>query len=159
MRFCTSAECEYWLQGAGRTKPDADGQPAKLRLSFPKDIAGPFRWANWIANNLIGAEPCLVWIAEWGIFPSCENLHLYYSLRQAAHDFRLLEEAPGHLFLKHEKSLLVSFLQVAMLNLWGGYILNRHGYVDVFFSHDEFFDFYLDDVALIENIRHELSPK
>jgi hypothetical protein len=159
MRFYTNAECDSWLRNAGRAKPDAGGQPAELRLSFPKDISGPFRWANWIANNLVSDEQCLVWIAEWDIFPSCVNLHLYYSLRQAANDFRFLEEAPGHLFLKHEKSLMASYLQIAMLNGWGGYILNRHGHADAFFSHDEFFDFYSGDVALIENIRNELSPK
>jgi hypothetical protein len=159
MRFYTKAECDDWLQCRGRAKPDAAGTPAALRLSFPEDISGPFRWANWIAKNLTYGEPTLVWIIEWGIFSSCENLHLYYTLRHAANDFRLMEEAPGHLFLKHETSLLTSFLQVAMLNGWGGYVLNGIGYADAFFSHDEFFDFYSDDAALIEHIRRELAPK
>lgn len=159
MRFYTNQECEDWLRGSGRTKPDAGGAPAPLRLSFPKDIPGTYRWANWIANHIVSDEPYLLWIVEWGIWPSSENLHLYYTLRHAEHDFRLLHEAPGHLFLKHEKSLVTSFLQVAMLNGWGGYILNQQGYVDAFFSHDEFMDFYSDQAELIENIRNGLSPR
>jgi len=159
MRFYTKAECEEWLKGCGRTKPDADGRAAALRLDFPKDISGAYRWANWIASHLVFEEPCLIWIAEWGIWPTSENLHLYYTLRHAQNDFRLLHEAPGHFFLKHEKGLITSFLQVFMLNGWGGYILNQHGYVDVFFSHDEFIEFYLDDAELIENIRNGLNPK
>lgn len=159
MRFYTDTECEEWLIGCGRTKPGAAGTPAALRLNFPKDIAGTYRWANWIANHIVFDEPCLLWINEWGIWPSTENLHLYSTLRHAQYDYRLLHEAPGHLFLKHEKSLITSFLQIAMLNGWGGYILNQHGYVDALFSHDEFIAFYSDQAELIESIRDNLSPK
>ena len=159
MRFYTDEECEDWLKGCGLVKPDCGEKSAAIRLSFPKDIAGTFRWANWIAANLTFGVPCLLWIREWDIFPSTENLHLYYSLRHAAHDYRLLHEAPGHLFLNYETSTMTSFLQIAMLNGWGGYAFNQNGYVALFFSHDEYFDFYATDSALVEKIRSELSPK
>ena len=73
----------------------------------------------------------------WGIWPSSENWHLYYRLRQSYGDYRLLEETPGHLFLKHESEDLASFLQLAILNGWGRYLLAEADYVNVFFSHDE----------------------
>ena len=81
-------------------------------------------------------DPALVWITEWGIWD--ENWHLYYKLRQSYGDFRLLHEAPGHLFLGHESEDLGSFLQVAILNGWGGYILTQADYINAFFSHDEY---------------------
>jgi hypothetical protein len=44
-----------------------------------------------------------------------------------------------------------------MLNGWGGYILTQADYVNAFFSHDEYFDFFakLDDKLL--EIRKELG--
>ncbi len=91
--------------------------------------------------------PTLLWITEWSIWSSSENWHLYYKLRHSYGDLRLLHEAPGHLFLAHESEDLASFLQVAMLNGWGGYILTHADYVNAFFSHDEYIDFFakLDD--------------
>jgi hypothetical protein len=98
---------------------------------------------------LLYRNPALVWITEWGIWGSSENWHLYYKLRQSYGDLRLVHEAPGHLFLGHESEDLASFLQIAMLNGWGGYILTQADYVNAFFSHDEYIDFY---AALDENL-------
>jgi hypothetical protein len=61
----------------------------------------------------------------------------------------LLQEAPGHLFLEHEIEDFASFLQLAMLNGWGGYVLTQANYVNAFFSHDQFIDFH---AALDENL-------
>ena len=79
-------------------------------------------------------SPALVWITEWGIWGSSENWHLYYKLRRSYGDLRLLHEAPGHLFLGHESEDLTSFLQIAMLNGWGGYILTQADYLNAFFE-------------------------
>jgi len=49
--------------------------------------------------------PTLLWITEWGIWPSSENL-------------------------EHETEDLASFMQIAMLNGWGGYVLTDANYVN-----------------------------
>ncbi len=99
-------------------------------------------------------EPALIWITEWGIWGSSENWHLYYRLRQSYGDLRLLHEAPGHLFLGHESEDLTSFLQIAMLNGWGGYILTQANYANAFFSHDEYIDFFAaQDGSLAELVK------
>ena len=102
-------------------------------------------------------DPALVWITEWGIWGSSENWHLYYKLRQSYGDPRLLHEAPGHLFLGHESEDLASFLQLAMLNGWGGYILTQVDYVNAFFSHDEYIDFFAALDKNLEGIRKEFG--
>uniref|UniRef100_Q01Q80 Uncharacterized protein n=1 Tax=Solibacter usitatus (strain Ellin6076) TaxID=234267 RepID=Q01Q80_SOLUE len=100
--------------------------------------------------------PTLLWITEWGIWESSENLHLYYKMRQVYGDNRLLHEAPGHLFLAHETEDLASFLQIAMLNGWGGYVLTQAGYVNAFFSHDEYIDFFAKEISCLEEVRTAL---
>jgi hypothetical protein len=110
-----------------------------------------------MATSLPFQEPALLWITEWGIWSSSENWHLYYKLRQSYGDPRLLEESPGHLFLKHESEDLATFLQLAMLNGWGGYLLTQANYINVFFSHDEFFDFFAGTDQELADVREAFS--
>jgi hypothetical protein len=99
----------------------------------------------------------LLWITEWSIWPSSENWHLYYKLRQTYYDQRLLHEAPGHFFLEHEAEDLASFLQIAMLNGWGGYLLTEYDDVDAFFSHDEFIDFFAERDESLADVQKALG--
>jgi hypothetical protein len=78
--------------------------------------------------------------------------------------YAVVAGVPGHNFLDHATADLASFLQIAMLNRWGGYVLTEADDVNVFFSHDEYIDFYskqrenLPDVATalaVESIRRE----
>jgi hypothetical protein len=157
LRFYTADECEAWLDGRKRRKPDAVEGLLRHRLPYPRE---PYRInyiAHWIATNLTYRMPALLWMTEWGIWPSSENWHLYYKLRQSYSDQRLLHEAPGHLCLEHETEDLASFLQVAMHNGWGGYVLTQADYANAFFSHDEFIDFFSDDQGIIDEVRKGLS--
>ena len=129
----------------------------KLRVEYPREPYRIYSLADWIARETTYCRPALLWITEWGIWASSENLHLYYTLRQAAGDHQLLEEAPGHLFLNHELPELASFIQVAMLNGWGGYILTDMNYINAFFSHDEYVDFFAAEGTNIAVVRAGLS--
>jgi len=101
--------------------------------------------------------PALLWLTEWGIWPSSENWHLYYKLRQTYGDQRLIDEAPGHRFLEHEAEDLASFLQIAILNGWDGYILTQANYVNAFFSHDEYLDLFAEDRENLTEVRDGLG--
>jgi hypothetical protein len=54
---------------------------------------------------------------------------------------------------------LTSFLQIAMLNGWGGYVLTQAEYLNAFFSHDEYIDFFAAEggLGLFEDIRKEFG--
>jgi hypothetical protein len=159
LRFYTREESESWLSERGRTKPDLIPEIRAERIKYPPEASRLYFIAHWVATTLTYSQPVLLWITEWGIWGSSENWHLYYKLRQAYGDQRLLHEAPGHLFLEYEAEDLASFLQVAMLNGWGGYILTGANYVNAFFSHDEYVDFFGDKDANLTEIRMELGPR
>jgi hypothetical protein len=152
MRLYSKEECEDWLKGRERQLPDKVGAVVH-RLGYPTEPHRVFGIAHWIASNLCYREPALLWISEWGIWPSTENWHLYYRLRQSYGDHRLLHEAPGHLFMNYELEDLATMLEVAMLNGWGGYVLTQANYVNVFFSHDEYVDFLAKDEVLLAEVR------
>ena len=156
MNFYTAPECEAWLSGRQRQKPGM-GNENRLVLEYPSEPHRLFFVAHWAASELTHRQPVLLHITEWGVWPSSENWHLYYKLRQSCADNRLLEDAPGHLFLEHEVEDFASFLQLAMLNGWGGYVLTAANYVNAFFSHDEYIEFFGEDGKRLEAIREALG--
>jgi hypothetical protein len=157
MRFYTRQECEEWLRGRERVTPDQNPDLRRERISFPQEAHEFFYLAHWIATSLTYREPTLLWITEWSVWPSSENWHLYYKLRRSYGDTGLLHESPGHLFLQHEAEDLASFLQLSMLNGWGGYVLPHLDYVSAFFSHDEFIDFFAQDDGNLTVVREAIG--
>ena len=155
MRFYTEKECETWLSDRKRQRPDLQRDSHREHFEFPSEPHRIFYLALWIAKELTYRMPTLLWITEWGVWPSSENWHLYYKLRQSYGDHRLLPESPGHLFLEHETEDLASFLEVAMLNGWGGYVLTQANYVNAFFSHDEYIDFFAQHQENLAVVRRE----
>lgn len=159
MRCYTESECEAWLTGRERKNPDLIPGVQTQRIEYPPESHRLFFVAHWIATEITYTQPTLLFITEWGIWGSSENWHLYYKLRQTYGDSRLLDEAPGHLFLDYEAEDLATFLQISMLNGWGGYILTDANYVNAFFSHDEYIDFFAEPPHGLTNIREELGMK
>lgn len=158
MRFYTPEECEMWLSDRQRKKPDLIPEGRVERMNFPSEPYRVFFLAHWIASELTYRRPTLLFVTEWGVWPSSENWHLYYKLRRTYGDNRLLDEAPGHLFLEHEAEDLASFIQLTMLNGWGGYVLTEANYVNAFISHDEYITFFGNGDGKLAEIRNALGP-
>jgi hypothetical protein len=156
MRFYTKEECEQWLAGRERELPDTADSSTR-QFPYPARLGGLCFAAQWIAAEQTYRSPALLWITDWGTWPSSENWHLYYKLRQSYGDQRLLEEAPGHLFLGYETEDLASFLQLAMLNGWDGYLFTEANYVNLRFGHEEYLYFYADEEAHLTGIGEAFS--
>lgn len=156
MRFYTRDECDDWLSARERQLPDE--VPASFHTaSFPDKAYGYYYTARWIATSLTFRDPVLLLITELDIWPTSTNWHLYYKLCHSFGDYRLFHEAPGHLFLNHEMEDLTSFLQMSMLNGWGGYVLTGADYVNLFFSHDEYINFYAQKDDNLASVREEFK--
>src|SRR6185437_10803556 len=77
MRFHTQQACQDWLRARDRLKPDVLLGLYKERVRYPAEHYRTFFAAHWIATSLTYRRPTLLWITEWGIWPSSENHHLY----------------------------------------------------------------------------------
>jgi hypothetical protein len=118
---------------------------------------------NWfgefLASQLDSFDNRLLWITQWGVWQSSENLHLFYRFRESYGEKRRLWEAPAHEFLKHETSDLATFIQLALLCGWDFYILNSApSAVAIFVSHDEFVEFHTNDPNKVREIEAALVP-
>jgi hypothetical protein len=151
MQFLSDDECKNWLSGLRRQEPTTENYKFSDRAWFPKEAGRLYYASRQIAAAMMDArKPCLLWIRETGIWEA--NLHLYYRLRESYGDGRLVEEAPGHQFLDYETEDLASFLQVSLLNGWGGFILTEYDYLNAFFSHDGFIDVFASHESTMKDL-------
>ena len=144
MFFRTALECEELAKGLG-----LDARPKENRLERPEatselvriNFASRRRSSYALAQRFVSwfgtFNYCVLWITEFGIWPSDENLHLYYRLRSTLHDHRFLHEAPGHLFMGYEKAELVTFVDLAIQFGWGAFLFGVHADRRIVLSHDE----------------------
>lgn len=166
MRFLTQEECREWYTGWG-FKLDEKGCPTRpsiehysSHLSIPSKHSQLTWFCQFLEQSLQPRKQCLLWVTDWGIWQ--ENLHLYYRLRQSYGDFRLLHEAPGHVFLDYEGADITSFLQVMILCGWDVHLQpSSDGYARAFVSHDEFVEFASDDhnASLVSEFEKGLVDK
>ena len=163
MRTLTLSELKDWCIGQG-VELDARGVPihphggsSAVRCDLPKDITKLTWFCRFIERSIQPRKDCLLWVTTWGVWPSSENWHLYYRLRQSHGDQRLIHEAPGHLFLEFEAADLVSFVEIGLIAGWDMHLIPTIGYGRAFVSHDEWVEFAMDDPSETGRIRLELG--
>jgi hypothetical protein len=129
MRFWTAAEAKVWVPAFdfGPQPLEHEGcaeRPFHLRADFGSLPSTRLPSVLTGAVEAVGqCEWWLVWMdagpAQW----EGGNTHLYYRLRQSYEDFRLLHEAPCHVFYRDEWPDLLTFIQVGVLNLWNIHVV------------------------------------
>jgi len=149
MRTLSDNECRAWCS-AHSMAVDTDGYPVRtggglttVRAELPRTHNQLAWFARLIEATLQPRHRLLLWVTQCGVWPSSENWHLYYRLRETYGDHRLIDEAPGHLFLEYESADVVSFVEVGLLSGWDMHLVPSFGYGLVFVSHDEWVDFAL----------------
>lgn len=138
MRFLTQEETRDFYLGWGRKltsygEPEMGGEEwFTVQLKLEERTA----FVAQLVRVLDLSRGGLLWITEWGVWPSSENLHLFYRLRASYGEPRMVWEAPGQMFLGYEQADLLSLLQVVILNGWDAYVIPDLDYARLFVSHD-----------------------
>jgi hypothetical protein len=141
MFFMTREEAARWVTALG---PDASYlandyvdslRPGSIRIET-RGRGSSYALAKYLASSAPNPREQCLWITDYGIWPSSENLHLYYKVRAAYGDTRRIGEAPAHLFLGHEQADLTSFLHLALDNGWGGHLVSSPPWLVAHVSHD-----------------------
>lgn len=162
MKTLTLNESHDWCRDCGieldrsslGVPPAAEGNA--LRLALPAKASRLTWFSRVVEESIQPWERCLLLVTGWGVWASSENWHLYYRLRQSYGDKRLLEEAPGHLFLGFEANDLVSFLELGIVFGWDMHVVPAGGYGRVFISHDEWIQFVMSDESKVTELKASL---
>lgn len=148
--WCLSKdESKRWCEGFDFVEsglPKIDKFKYRVTAPFAQMPASRLHWlARLAASHLEPFDECLLWVTQWEIWPSSENFHLFYRLRESYGERRRLVDAPGHLFLKHENADLATFISLGLWNGWDFYLLPDLGNGAAFVSHDEVVELHTND--------------
>jgi hypothetical protein len=162
MQFLTDTEAASWSRGRSMLMPFGDRPERQPRLvpqqyAVPESATRLYALSSYIATVATHSDSCLLWITEYGVWPSAENMHAYYRLRESYGDHRLLHEAPAHLCLKHEREDLATLLWLALLFGWDAYLFSDSDHLAVFFSHDEFLECYSRSTEQLAELKTRLT--
>jgi hypothetical protein len=166
MKFLTNDECSAWTETLGVDQiffdamPDPNGiVPGEVDVAFEDSDQPKVNLAQTFASWIGPFEGCLLWIKEYGIWPSFENRHLFRRLRLSYGETREIQDAPGHLFSVQEYEDLVSYLDLALQFGWGGYLIASPLSCLIFVSHDGWLRVHSDNHReLLEQVRSRGLP-
>jgi hypothetical protein len=142
MQFLTNEESARWCNDHNIAL-SSNGKPIITKtdlqvITFPyPEYTGFVFLAKTLASSVLFGKESLLWITTTMVWPSSENIHLYYKLRQSYSNFDLVMKKPGHLFEEHELDDLVSFLHLSLLFGWDCYLLSANDNTRAFCSNDE----------------------
>ena len=150
MHFLETNQIEEWLAERAVSRdalgtPQLKGARLVLRRSFGPSASPPGQEeaaANACADAVGKWTECLLWIQNWGIWPSSENWPVYYAARGEQGERRSLEDARGHLFGEDEVELFRRFLKLALENGWDAHAVARQNeaVTRVHVDHDEYLE-------------------
>lgn len=139
MKFLTKNDSVKWCR---ENQIYLDERELPSIAKNPKDFNIPSDAGKRIAliasqfEHFRDEDEILIWITDWGVWPSSERLHIFDRLRLSYGEKRLLIEIPAHLVSKNEYEDGLSILTLAVLFLWDCYVLTKDGKF-LFYSHDE----------------------
>jgi len=160
MRFLTKEESIKWCNNQGitlssRSLPEMQKPDVEI-VTFPFPNYLKFvALSKVLSKSALQGEECLLWVSDFSVWPSSENLPLYYKLRNSYTDFDLLIQRPGHLFAKHEIEDLTNFLHLGLLFGWDCYLISDLDKTRVFISNDEMIDLCTIDSECLQIIKSQ----
>jgi hypothetical protein len=144
MQFLTRDGCAAWCATAGiqlapdGASPQEPTSPSE-KSEIPPDSGRRVALARLLWESVAASAPqVLLWVTEFGIWPSGEHRPLAESARSAWGAPAPLSAYPGHLVRLGEPEDGLSVLVLALLFLWDCWLLPSGGATAVFVSHDEF---------------------
>ncbi len=128
-------------------------QPFCLHAKFPTEFTRLLTFSRLVDAALQPRQMLLLWVSDFGIYPSNENHQLYYRWRQSYGDSRLLRDAPGHLCHDYERPEVVTLVHLAILFGWDVHLIPTVGYARAFVCHDEWAEIAFDNRTQLDHTR------
>jgi hypothetical protein len=120
MNVLNPQEAKYFLRANNFGEKLTRLAPGTFRREVTTDVGRRCAYANMLTNHLItneSATACLD-ITDWGVWPSSQNMDLFYSYRRYLGEHRSLTEAHFHVFAAAEANELRNVLHLGLISLF-----------------------------------------
>ena len=138
MRFENRAYAIRWCKS--NSVPIRQNTPnfqSDHRFDIPSDSDERIALCSKQLLRLGNSSRHLVWVTDWGIWPSIDQSDRFYELRKAFGETRPLIEAPCAIFGSNEGDELISYVSLAVESLWDIWVISTKHKRWIFYSHDE----------------------
>ena len=161
MQFLKAGESRAWAARRGFSIDASFGHPiasdlaAPVWFNIPSDAGARVALARMLWETVGQTAPeVLVWVTEWGVWPSGECPPLVTAARRGLGAQQDLAESPGHLVRLGETHAGLAIFTLAILSLWDCWVLSTNQ-AALFVSHDEYgaADSRTDDEELRRRLR------
>ncbi len=79
----------------------------------------------------------MLWISPFGVWPSSQNLELFYGYRRSFGEVRSLSEAPYHRYGAADSLVIECLIDMILYFVWDAILIDTQNRTAVQFSHDE----------------------
>lgn len=114
MQFLTEAECQAWIG----QHTHVSASYIRTRYRTPADAGRKTALARVLASLLPSGSDSLMWITGHSVWPSSENLELFYGYRRSLGESRSLSNVPGHLAADGDRASAECIVALALYFSW-----------------------------------------
>jgi len=164
MRVIDKIETTTWLSEIGLLDQSGllclSSYPNVVRIKIPADSGKKTALSKEIGSFFDVDSESLLWIDEFGIWPSCEDWNLFEGFRRSIGESSKLYEKPGHIFCRNDLGVVKSLLAMVLYFYWGAILVSKDKSLIVRISHDEHIVVYAikrDNLYDVEKILNEFK--
>ena len=142
MKTLSEPECRRWCRAHAIPLDDRNG-PAPFsskrveHFAIPSDSGRRIALVKQQVDVFRKSSSVLVWIIQWGVWPSSERMHIFERFRLSYGIEAPLIDRPGHVLSRKEFEDTLSLVTLAALFFWDCYVLTPRNRAALFYSHDE----------------------
>jgi hypothetical protein len=142
MLVFTKDESRRWLCEHGLAEELTPLDHERARCAVEKDMGRRYIYSNMVANELISTPESVacVDITDWAVWPSIQNMDLFYAYRRSLGENRLLIDAHFHVFPAHEANAMRNLIHLGLISLFNVAGASTTTDFRFFASHDEWIE-------------------
>jgi hypothetical protein len=142
MHVLTEAEAREFLIRNSLGEKLAHLDPQISRSEVTNDVGRRCAYANLLTNHLITSETSIACldITDWAVWPSSQNMDLFYAYRRYLGERRSLIDAHFHVFTAKEANEFRNILHLGLISLFDVGGASTTTDFRFYASHDEYID-------------------
>ncbi len=140
MKSLTAKQAAEWCRNLGVPSDQRSGPSSEIlvdRFELPADSGDRIAIAMERLAEFRSASRILIWITEWGVWPSIDRSEDFRAIRADIGETRWLHEIPAHLASNADFEYVRRMTECAVSSLWDLYLIGPKGSKILHFSHDE----------------------